>query len=104
MASALIKTSFYARCHDNDFPVTGLKVGACYDYADLTSQAPSGSNLNESRDMPLPSAAMCHAQVTEKLSAYVRGEYQRQPIAAPLARARLSKRQRRSSMICGKTC
>jgi len=56
-------------------PVTGLKVGASYDYADLTSQAPSGSGVGESKGYATAIGGYVSYQVTEKLSAYVRGEY-----------------------------
>ena len=56
-------------------PVTGLKVGACYDYATLESQAPTGSGLGEPKGYATAIGGYVSFQVTEKLSAYARGEY-----------------------------
>jgi hypothetical protein len=62
------QTSWYVGATFNT-PVTGLKLGACYDYAGVS-------------DQPLSSASYANAvggyvsyQATEKLGLYVRGEY-----------------------------
>jgi hypothetical protein len=55
-------------------PVTGLKVGACYDYAALTSQSGPGGGA-ETTGYANAVGGYLSYQLTEKLSAYVRGEY-----------------------------
>jgi hypothetical protein len=56
-------------------PVSGLKVGACYDYAALKSQAPNGSGLDENSAYANAIGGYISYQLTEKLSAYARAEY-----------------------------
>jgi hypothetical protein len=68
------QTSFYVGASIMT-PVTGLKVGASYDYAALTSQAPNGSGLSESSGYANAVGAYLSYQVTEKLSMYGRAEY-----------------------------
>jgi len=68
------QTSFYVGTSIAT-PVSGLKVGACYDYAALTSQAPTGTGLNESSAYANAVAGYLAYQLTEKLSAYARAEY-----------------------------
>jgi len=55
-------------------PVTGLKVGASYDYAALTSQ-PAGPGTTETSGYANAVGAYISYQITEKLSAYGRAEY-----------------------------
>jgi predicted porin len=55
-------------------PVVGLKVGACYDYAALTSQ-PAGPGTSETSGYANAVGAYLSYQLTEKLSAYGRAEY-----------------------------
>jgi hypothetical protein len=55
-------------------PVTGLKVGACYDYAAITTQPVPGSSTTLSAYANAVGAYLSY-QVTEKLSAYGRAEY-----------------------------
>ena len=55
-------------------PVTGLKVGACYDYAAITTQPLPGGNIENSAYANAVGAYLSD-QLTEKLSAYARGEY-----------------------------
>lgn len=68
------QTSFYVGATVST-PVTGLKVGACYDYAALTSQPPTGSGLSETSAYANAVGGYVSYQVTEKLSAYGRAEY-----------------------------
>ena len=55
-------------------PITGLKVGASYDYAALTSQA-SGPGTSETSGYANAVGGYISYQVTEKLSLYGRAEY-----------------------------
>jgi hypothetical protein len=68
------QTSFYVGATVST-PVTGLKVGASYDYAALTSQPPTGSGLKEASAYANAVGAYISYQITEKLSAYGRAEY-----------------------------
>jgi hypothetical protein len=75
------QTSFYVGGTINT-PVTGLKAGACYDYAAANLQPVPGSSTE--------SSAYAHAlglyasyQVNEKLSVYGRGEYAASSGAVP---------------------
>jgi hypothetical protein len=68
------QTSFYVGA-SLVTPVTGLKVGACYDYAALTSLAPTGSGASETSAYANAVGAYLSYQLTEKLSAYGRAEY-----------------------------
>ncbi len=56
-------------------PISGIKVGACYDYAALNSLPPTDSGLSESSGYANAVAGYLSWQVTEKLSAYGRAEY-----------------------------
>lgn len=62
------QTSFYAGATLNT-PVTGLKVGACYDYLGVAKQGISGSSYANAVGL------YASYQLTEKLSVYGRGEY-----------------------------
>ncbi|HLH56568.1 MAG TPA: outer membrane beta-barrel protein [Verrucomicrobiae bacterium] len=55
-------------------PVTGLKVGACYDYAAITTQPFPGGNTEVSAYANAVGGYLSY-QITEKLSAYGRAEY-----------------------------
>ncbi len=68
------QTSFYVGA-TLATPVTGLKVGACYDYAALTSQPPTDSGLKETSAYANAVGGYLSYQLTEKLSAYGRAEY-----------------------------
>jgi len=68
------QTSFYVGATIMT-PLTGLKVGACYDYAALTSQAPNGSGFSENSAYANAVGGYISYQLTEKLSAYGRAEY-----------------------------
>ncbi len=50
-------------------PITGFKVGACYDYLGISKQAISGSSYANAVGL------YASYQLTEKLSIYGRGEY-----------------------------
>jgi hypothetical protein len=69
------QTSYYIGGNMNT-PITGLKVGACYDYAGTSSD--QGSDMF---GVPIPSshanavATYCSFQATEKLGLYGRAEY-----------------------------
>lgn len=67
------QTSFYVG-GTLSTPVTGLKVGASYDYAALTSQ-PAGPGTTETSGYANAVGAYISYQITEKLSAYGRAEY-----------------------------
>ena len=69
-AGAADQTSLYAGATFNT-PVTGLKVGVAYDYAGVSKQ-PLTANSSGYADVI---GLYASYQVTEKLSAYVRGEY-----------------------------
>jgi len=56
-------------------PITGVKVGAAYDYAALNSLPPTDSGLSEASGYANAVAGYLSWQVTEKLSAYGRAEY-----------------------------
>ncbi len=62
-------------------PVTGLKVGACYDYAALNAQ-PSGPGTTAASGYANAVGAYISYQLTEKLSAYGRAEYASSTYAA----------------------
>lgn len=68
------QTSFYVGA-SLATPITGLKVGACYDYAALMSQPPTGSGLSETSAYANAVAGYLAYQLTEKLSVYGRAEY-----------------------------
>jgi hypothetical protein len=55
-------------------PITGLKVGACYDYAAITTQPLPGGNVETSAYANAVGGYLSY-QLTEKLSAYGRAEY-----------------------------
>ena len=52
-------------------PVTGLKVGACYDYAGVSGQTITGDTSGYANAVGLYTSY----QLTEKLGVYARGEY-----------------------------
>lgn len=62
------QTSYYIGATVNT-PVTGLKVGACYDYLGVSKQALGGSSYANAVGL------YASYQLTEKLSVYARGEY-----------------------------
>ncbi len=62
------QTSFYVGATVNT-PITGLKVGACYDYLGVPTQALGGSSYANAVGL------YASYQLTEKLSVYGRGEY-----------------------------
>jgi len=62
------QTSYYVGATLNT-PVTGLKVGACYDYLGVSQQAISGSSYANAVGF------YASYQLTEKLGIYGRGEY-----------------------------
>jgi hypothetical protein len=70
-ASGADQTSFYIGATANT-PVTGLKVGACYDYAAITTQTPG---LPQSSGYANAVGLYASFQATEKLSLYGRAEY-----------------------------
>lgn len=72
-ANGFDQTSFYVG-GTLSTPVTGLKVGASYDYAALTSQ-PAGAGTTESSGYANAVGGYLSYQMTEKLSAYGRAEY-----------------------------
>ncbi|HZR19217.1 MAG TPA: YfaZ family outer membrane protein [Verrucomicrobiae bacterium] len=72
-ANGFDQTSFYVGA-SLATPVTGLKLGACYDYAALTSQA-AGPGTSETSGYANAVGAYISYQLTEKLSVYGRGEY-----------------------------
>ena len=67
------QTSFYVGA-SLATPVTGLKVGACYDYAAITTQPVPGSSFESSAYANAVGGYLSY-QMTEKLSAYGRAEY-----------------------------
>jgi hypothetical protein len=67
------QTSFYVGASLNT-PVTGLKVGACYDYASVANQWDVGTGTYRSGYANAVGGYISF-QVTEKLSVYGRGEY-----------------------------
>ena len=62
------ETSFYIGASMNT-PVTGLKVGACYDYLGVPQQSLGGSSYANAVGL------YASYQITEKLGIYGRGEY-----------------------------
>ena len=62
------QTSWYV-CGTLNTPLKGLRVGACYDYAGVSSQPISGSSYANAV------AGYASYQATEKLSLHARGEY-----------------------------
>jgi putative OmpL-like beta-barrel porin-2 len=64
------QTSFYVGATLNT-PVTGLKVGACYDYAGVSEQPITGGTSGYANVV----GGYVSYQATEKLSFYGRGEY-----------------------------
>jgi hypothetical protein len=64
------QTSYYIGATVNT-PVTGLKAGACYDYAGVSEQSTTGGRSGFANAV----AGYLSYQATEKLSLYGRGEY-----------------------------
>jgi hypothetical protein len=64
------QTSYYVGATFNT-PVTGLKVGACYDYAGVSGQSLTLGNSGYANAV----GGYISYQLTEKLSVYGRGEY-----------------------------
>jgi hypothetical protein len=67
------QTSFYVGATVNT-PVTGLKVGACYDYASVANQWDVGTGTYRSGYANAVGGYISY-QITEKMSVYGRGEY-----------------------------
>ena len=67
-----VKTHWYAGATLNT-PVTGLKVGAAYDYAGISEQELGGSNIDSS--YANATAIYASYALTEKLTLFGRGEY-----------------------------
>ena len=74
------QTSFYVGGTMNT-PVTGLKVGASYDYAAITTQPGNGAGPEQSFYANAVGGYVSY-QLTEKLSIYGRGEYASSSTAA----------------------
>jgi hypothetical protein len=70
-ANGADQTSFYVGATVNT-PVTGLKLGACYDYAAITTQPVAGPEQSAYANA---TGLYLSYQLTEKLSFYGRGEY-----------------------------
>jgi len=79
-ANGADETSFYVGASIAT-PVTGLKVGACYDYAALTTQPVPGSSTENSAYANAVGGYLSF-QATEKLSLYGRAEYASSTYAA----------------------
>jgi len=79
-ANGVDQTSFYVGASIAT-PVTGLKVGACYDYAAARTQPLPGESTESSAYANAVGAYLSY-QLTEKLSAYGRAEYASSTYAA----------------------